>query len=187
MRSCRSSWAGRSRRPWPIIVWSWQTGHCLGRRSKGITPGSMLSFASGSAIKRITAGVKARRRPFPAKFRSAGRAFTLRKVSFERKKNTALRRRRPAQTQNWRAVECADSKDWPVKCDIKVKGQAARASSQKSSKRPFRRQQRKAAMALAPRTVQNIPERFRRDPITALQPASITPEPTKSPMARNLG
>jgi len=30
-------------------------------------PGSMLSFASGSAIKRITAGVKARRWPFPAK------------------------------------------------------------------------------------------------------------------------
>src|SRR5215469_17856947 len=40
-------------------------------------PGSSLSFASGSAITRITAGVKARRRPSPAKFRSAGRAFTL--------------------------------------------------------------------------------------------------------------
>ena len=39
MRSCRSSWAWRSRRPWPMIVWSWQTGHRLGRRSSGITPG----------------------------------------------------------------------------------------------------------------------------------------------------
>jgi hypothetical protein len=38
MRSCWSSWASRSRRPWPMIVWSRQTGHCLGRRSKGITP-----------------------------------------------------------------------------------------------------------------------------------------------------
>jgi hypothetical protein len=40
-------------------------------------PGSSLSFVSGSAITRITAGVKARLRPSPAKFRSAGRAFTL--------------------------------------------------------------------------------------------------------------
>src|ERR1700730_5297145 len=39
----------------------------------------------------------------------------------------------------------------------------------------------RAMMALAPRTLQNIPERFRRDPTTALQPASITPEPTNSP------
>ena len=30
-------------------------------------PGSTLSFASGSALKRITAGVKARRGPYPAK------------------------------------------------------------------------------------------------------------------------
>src|ERR1035437_5338382 len=76
---------------------------------------------------------------------------------------------------------------WQWVCDIKVKDQATRASSKKSSKRPLRRQQRKAMMALAPRTVQNIPERFRRDPMTDLQPASITPEPTKSPMARNRG
>ena len=39
IRSCWSSWASRSRRPWPIIVRSLQTGHCLGRRSNGITPG----------------------------------------------------------------------------------------------------------------------------------------------------
>jgi hypothetical protein len=32
--------------------------------------------------------------------------------------------------------------------------------------------------ALAPRTVQNMPERLRREPITVLQPASMTPEPT---------
>jgi hypothetical protein len=39
MLSCRSSWAWRNRRPWPMIVCPLQTGHCLGRRSKGITPG----------------------------------------------------------------------------------------------------------------------------------------------------
>jgi hypothetical protein len=32
-------------------------------------------------------------------------------------------------------------------------------------------------IALAPRTVQNIPDCFRRELITVLQPASITPEP----------
>jgi hypothetical protein len=68
MHSRRSSWAGRSRRPWPMIVQFPQIGHRRGNRSSGITPGSMLSFASGSAIKRITAGVKARRRRFSAKF-----------------------------------------------------------------------------------------------------------------------
>jgi hypothetical protein len=39
MRSWRSSWAWRSRCPWPMIVWSRQTGHHRGRRPKGITPG----------------------------------------------------------------------------------------------------------------------------------------------------
>jgi predicted nucleic acid-binding protein len=34
-------------------------------------------------------------------------------------------------------------------------------------------------MELAPRTVQNMPDCFRRDPMTVLQPASITPEPAK--------
>jgi hypothetical protein len=39
----------------------------------------MLSFASGSARKRITAGVKARQLQFPAKaFDLLGRAFALR-------------------------------------------------------------------------------------------------------------
>ena len=39
MRSCRSSCAGRSRRPWPMIVRFPQTGHRRGRSSNGITPG----------------------------------------------------------------------------------------------------------------------------------------------------
>ena len=39
MLSCRSSWAWRTRRPWPIIVGLRQTGHCRGRRANGITPG----------------------------------------------------------------------------------------------------------------------------------------------------
>ena len=38
-----------------------------------------------------------------------------------------------------------------------------------------------------PATDQNIPERLRRAPMTDLQPASTTPEPTKRPSARNLG
>ena len=86
MRSWRSSWAWRSRCPWPMIVWSRQTGHRLGRSSTGITTGSMLLFASGSAIKRITVGVKAHRDRSLLKFRSAGRAFTLRQSQFQTKK-----------------------------------------------------------------------------------------------------
>ena len=47
--------------------------------------------------------------------------------------------------------------------------------------RTFRcRQQRRRDDALAPRTVQNMPERFKRAPITFLQPASTTPEPTNN-------
>ena len=41
-------------------------------------------------------------------------------------------------------------------------------------------------MSLAPRTVQNVPERLSRVPII-LQPASITPEPTNNPWRRNSG
>lgn len=44
--------------------------------------------------------------------------------------------------------------------------------------RPLRWQHRRATIALPPRTVQNIPERLRREPITVVQPASVTPEPT---------
>ena len=38
MRSCWSSWACRSRRPWPMIVSFWQSGHSRGRRCNGTTP-----------------------------------------------------------------------------------------------------------------------------------------------------
>src|ERR1700720_2626267 len=48
-------------------------------------PGSMLSFASGSAIKRITAGVKARRDRSLLKSRSAAGPSPSGNVSFERK------------------------------------------------------------------------------------------------------
>ena len=40
-------------------------------------------------------------------------------------------------------------------------------------------------MALAPATVQRIPDYFSRAPITVLQPASTTPDPTMRPWARN--
>jgi len=49
-------------------------------------PGSTLSFVSGSAINRITAGVKARRDRSLLKFRSAGWAFTLQQSQFQTKK-----------------------------------------------------------------------------------------------------
>ena len=39
----------------------------------------------------------------------------------------------------------------------------------------------------APRTVQNIPDCLRREPITVLHPASMTPEPTNKCWRRNLG
>ena len=41
-----------------------------------------------------------------------------------------------------------------------------------------------AITALAPATVQRMPDCLRRWPITVLQPASTTPEPTKKPRAR---
>jgi len=50
----------------------------------------MLSFASGSAIKRITAGVKARRDSALRKLRSAGRAFTLPNKSASNEKRIHL-------------------------------------------------------------------------------------------------
>jgi putative transposase len=65
--------------------------------------------------------------------------------------------------------------------------QAARSVSQYSSKRPLSWQHRKARMALAPRTVQNMPDCLQREPMTVLQPASITPEPTNRCCARNSG
>ena len=62
-------------------------------------------------------------------------------------------------------------------------GYAAR-EAQKSSKRPERMQQRKAIIALAPRTDQRMPDCLRRSPMTVRQPASTTPEPTKNFLAR---
>jgi hypothetical protein len=56
--------------------------------------------------------------------------------------------------------------------------------SQNSSQRPLIWQHRNAMMALAPRTVQCIPERLSRCPIIVLQPASITPDPTNNPCLR---
>src|SRR5207247_2235386 len=59
-------------------------------------------------------------------------------------------------------------------------------ASQNSSHRPLSSEQRSAMMALAPRTVQRIPDCLRRRPMMVLQPASITPEPTNSDWLRNL-
>ena len=67
---------------------------------------------------------------------------------------------------------------------LKSERQAARAS-QKSSNFPLMRQQRRAMIRLAPSTVQNMPDCFRREPMTVLHPASMTPEPTNNPCARN--
>src|SRR5688500_15944840 len=42
-------------------------------------------------------------------------------------------------------------------------------------------------MALAPSTVQNIPERFSRAPMTVLHAASMTPEPTNRSVRSEAG
>src|SRR5206468_12457073 len=64
------------------------------------------------------------------------------------------------------------------------RGSYGAREAQKSSNRPERMQQRRAMMALAPRTDQRIPDCFRRSPITVRQPASTTPEPTKNFFSR---
>jgi hypothetical protein len=76
-------------------------------------PGSMLSFASGSAIKIITVGVKARRdRSCQVSIRLAGPSPSG-KVSFERKKNTAFRcETRAPHSQHW-PVFVGFSYNWP--------------------------------------------------------------------------
>jgi hypothetical protein len=60
-------------------------------------PGSMLSLSSGSAIKRITPGVKARRDRSLLKFRSAGRAFhpPIKSVSNEKRILLSVGEREP--------------------------------------------------------------------------------------------
>ena len=45
--------------------------------------------------------------------------------------------------------------------------------------------QRRVVMALAPATVQCMPDSLRRWPMTALQPDSTAPEPTNRPRERN--
>jgi hypothetical protein len=57
---------------------------------QGDHPGSELSCASGSAIKRITAGVKARRDRFRLSFDLLAGPSPSRKVSFKRKKNNCF-------------------------------------------------------------------------------------------------
>ena len=90
MHSCWSSWHWRRRRPWPMIVLSRQTGHRRGRQSSGITPARCCLLASGSAIKRITAGVKAAADRRCQSFDLRAGLHPPGKVSLERKKNTAF-------------------------------------------------------------------------------------------------
>jgi len=61
IQSWHGSCACLRRRPWPMMVSSPHSGHRRGSSCSGNTvhPGSDLSSASGSAIKRITAGVRA--------------------------------------------------------------------------------------------------------------------------------
>jgi hypothetical protein len=56
------------------------------QKFQGHHPGSALSSAAGSAIKRITAVVKAGADGSLRKFRSAGRAFTRQQSQFQTKK-----------------------------------------------------------------------------------------------------
>ena len=61
IQSWFSSWAGLRRWPWPMMVWRPQRGQQRGNRANGNACVSHdLSCGSGSAIKRIKAGVKAR-------------------------------------------------------------------------------------------------------------------------------
>ena len=75
-------------------------------------PGSALSSVHDNAIKRITTGVKAP--PVTGlcqRFRSAGRAFTLRLNQFRTKKeyNFALAARQPLNLEHWPVI--ADDPD----------------------------------------------------------------------------
>ena len=69
----------------------------------------------------------------------------------------------------------------PVHCGVEV------LSVEKIGYRYLVQQQRRAMIASAPRTVQNMPDGLSREPITVLQPASITPDPTNKFLARNSG
>ena len=87
-----------------MIVSLPQTGHRRGRQVQRDHPGSMLSFASGSAIKRITAGVKAAadRR---CQVSICGPAFTLPVKSVSNEKRILLSDGSP---------RAAHSEHWPV-------------------------------------------------------------------------
>ena len=92
MRSCRSSWAWRERRPWPMIVWFRQTGHRRGSRSKRDHPGSMLSFVLWQCDKENHGWREGPPLTVSAKVSICWPGLhPPGKVSFERKKNTALR------------------------------------------------------------------------------------------------
>ena len=73
-------------------------------------------------------------------------------------------------------------------CQIWGRNHAAALSgvarrSQKSSKRPLSLQHRSAMMLLAPETVQCMPDRLRRVPMTTLHPDSSTPVEVHRPCA----
>jgi hypothetical protein len=100
IRSCWSSWAWRSRRPWPMIVSSWQSGHSRGRRCNGTTPAQCCLWCP--AVRKKNHGWR------------EGPPLTVAcdvsicwpglhppgKVRFKRKKNTAFCYRRELPTQN---------------------------------------------------------------------------------------
>jgi len=65
-----------------------------------------------------------------------------------------------------------------------VRNQLVARDSQNSSQRELSWQHLRAIMALAPLTVQCMPDSFKRWPITVLQPASTTPDPTNKPWLR---
>ena len=65
-------------------------------------PGSMLSFASGSAIKRITAGVKARHdRPCQDSISWPGLHPPVKSVSNEKRILLSVREREPSHLRHW--------------------------------------------------------------------------------------
>ncbi len=89
--------------------------------------------------------------------------------------------RDPDSTTYVGAIESSTLFGWRMYAEALRRGLT---QAQKSSKRPERMQQRKAMIALAPRTDQRMPDCLRRSPMTVRQPASTTPEPTKYFLAR---
>ena len=81
----------RSRCPWPMVVWSQQSGHRRGRRPKGITRVDVV-IRLGQCDKENHGWRVGPPRPFPAKVRSAVRAFTLRQSQYQTKKGSSWNR-----------------------------------------------------------------------------------------------